>query len=104
MFNNNNITDITLRDEDVIHLPETIAVLDLSNNLLTRIPAYKKSILFAITRSWNLDLRNNRIHYVDDDAFKGLNGLMTLNLGNNRLFKVLASWFGTLSDLSSLLL
>ena len=104
MFNNNNITDITLRDEDVIHLPQTIAVLDFSNNLLTRIPAYKKSILFAITRLWNLDLRNNRVHHIDDDAFKGLNGLMTLNLGNNRLSKVLASWFDTQSHLSSLLL
>ena len=100
-FNNNSITDITLRDEDVIHLPRT-PVLDLSYNLLTSIPAYKKSILSAFTRLWNLYLYKNRIHHIHDDAFRGLNGLMSLYLSNNHLTIVVASWFHTLSDLGIL--
>ena len=103
-FNNNSITDITLRDEDVFYLPKTISVLDLRSNLLTRIPAYKKSILSAFTKLSNLFLDYNRIHHIHDDAFTGLNGLFTLYLRNNRLSKVLASWFDTLSDLKILYL
>ena len=97
-FTNNQITDITLRDEDVIYLPRTI-VFDLSYNLLTRIPAYKKSILSGFTRLLNLDLSYNRIHYIEEDAFTGLHGLLTLHLSNNRLTKVVASWFDSLFDL-----
>ena len=102
MFNNNNITDITLRDEDVIYLSMKRS-FNLSYNLLTRIPAYKKSILSAFTRLWNLILSNNRIHHIDEDAFKGLH-IYTLYLSNNRLTKVVASWFDSLSDLSYLTL
>ena len=97
-FTNNQITDITLRDEDVIYLPRTI-VFDLSYNLLTRIPAYKKSILSGFTRLLNLDLSYNRIHHIEEDAFTGLHGLLTLHLSNNRLTKVVASWFDSLFDL-----
>ena len=50
----------------------------------------------------NLDLSYNRIHHIDDDAFTGLNGLYTLYLSNNRLTKVVASWFDSLSDLVNL--
>ena len=100
-FINNNITDITLRDRDVLYLPETFA-FNLSYNLLTRIPAYKKSILSAFTGLSNLDLSNNRIHHIDDDAFTGLRGLYTLHLSNNHLTKVVASWFDTLSVLLKL--
>ena len=102
MFNNNSITDITLRDEDVIYLSMK-GSFNLSYNLLTRIPAYKKSILHAFTRLWNLDLSNNRIHHIDEDAFKGLH-IYILYLSNNRLTKVVASWFDSLSDLSYLTL
>ena len=100
-FTNNQITDITLSDEDVIYLPETFA-FDVSYNLLTRIPAHKKSILSAFTKLSNLKLTNNRIHHIEEDAFTGLHGLLTLHLSNNRLTKVVASWFNALSDLTIL--
>ena len=97
-LNKNKITDISLRDEDAISIPQALW-LNLTSNLLTTIPAYKESVLSAFTSLQVLLLRNNRLHHIDDDAFSGLHDLLILILSGNRLTKVVASWFDKMSYL-----
>ena len=97
---NNKITDIRIA-VGVVHLPKVVW-LGITYNHLTRIPAYKDSVLSAFTGLKNLILQNNKIRHIDSDAFIELHNLEVLVLSNNRLTKVVASWFDKLYSLTKL--
>ena len=98
----NRITDIRLTGDGANRT--RIRWLDLTSNLLTTIPSYKDSILSGFSGLTKLDLHQNQIHHIADDAFLGLPNLRLLYLSRNRLKKVAASWFVKLFSLTELYL
>ncbi|XP_041351606.1 LOW QUALITY PROTEIN: toll-like receptor 4 [Gigantopelta aegis] len=63
-------------------LPKTITVLLMDHNKLFSLPSHEFSKFKNLT---DLDISNNVIHYVSDDAFHGVTRLQRLHMENNNV-------------------
>jgi Leucine-rich repeat (LRR) protein len=80
----NAITEI--KEKDFIGLGSTLRVLRLASNSLSRLPQSAFKGLLSLER---LDLRNNAILFLHDEAFAvGPAGLKHLDLSGNLLTKI----------------
>ncbi|CAF0996746.1 unnamed protein product [Adineta ricciae] len=81
-------------------LPAFTTILDLQDNLIKRIS--REDDLRHLKSLYTLDLRNNRLDSIDDDAFDGVDSLNELFLSNNSLHKVTSHTLNGLKSLQTL--
>ncbi|XP_030050033.1 leucine-rich repeat-containing protein 19 [Microcaecilia unicolor] len=80
-LNNNNIS-FNATDNKILQKYVNLTELYLSDNKFTKLPEDSFS---QLTKLKILNLRNNSINIIETNAFRGLNYLINLDLGNNRI-------------------
>lgn len=82
----------------------SLKVLNLCSNRITRITADRSISPLGLASLERLDLRRNRIAYVDDSAFEQMQTLKTLMLDYNKISEISRLTFFGLERLESLML
>ncbi|CAF1267962.1 unnamed protein product, partial [Adineta ricciae] len=83
-------------------IPPFTTALHLQDNLIKRVP---RDGSFRRLRSLRtLDLRNNRLEEIDDDAFDGAESLNELYLSDNNLNSITSNTFNGLKNIQTLML
>ncbi|CAF0996665.1 unnamed protein product [Adineta steineri] len=83
-------------------IPPFTTILHLQDNLIKRVP---RDGSFRRLRSLRtLDLRNNRLEEIDDDAFDGADSLNELFLNDNNLNVITSQTFNGLKNIRTLML